>query len=197
MKKLLLLFFFLVIQSVNVFAGRSAADWEVIRSINDQVNASYSYTDRFLGQYRSVDEFIQSGEGGCADFSLAKVHAIQELLPHLKVRWAYGYRTTRSKKGKVAHMVALVEIDGINWVLDNFVSGIYPIQQRQDLLLIFNYIENKSLQRFQAELIDSYGRVSGIRDIVNDQTQQRLAGLFQPSFYPVVQTPSYMVALKY
>ena len=174
----------------------SQGDWQVVRSINEQINTSYRYTDRFIGDYRTVDEFILAGEGGCADFSLAKVHAIKAFLPHINVRWAYGYRMGRSQQDKVAHMVALVELEGQIWVLDNFVSGIYPIQQRTDLKLIFAFNKKDFSDVFYAEIIDKYGKKSDSRDIINLQTQHRLTALYQPPVGSILPSQFYYIVQK-
>ena len=184
----------LVAQFLALSVHGSERDWRVLRLINEQVNTGYRYSDRFIGEYRPVDEFILSGEGGCADFSLAKVHAIKAFLPHLNVRWAYGYRISQLQQDKVAHMVALVELDGEQWVLDNFVGGIYPIQHRQDLRLIFTFNQQDSSEEFHVELIDRYGRKTESRNIVNLQTQRRLAALYQPPLSSILQKTSYLLA---
>ena len=186
----------LVVQLIALSVYGNERDRRALWLINEQVNTGYRYSDRFIGEYRPVDEFILAGEGGCADFALAKVHAIKAFLPHLSVRWAYGYRISQFQQDKVAHMVALVELEGEQWVLDNFVSGIYPIQQRQDLRLIFTFNQQDSSDEFYVELIDHYGRKTESRNIVNLQTQRRLAVLYQPPLGSILQNTSYLLAQK-
>lgn len=129
--------------------GKTAAEAEKLRRVNDFVNGRLAFDDdiSIWGQsdyWATPIELIGQGRGDCEDFSIAKYYSLISLgVPISKLRLVYVKARQEGPIGPIqqAHMVlayyATPNADPL--VLDNLNTEIRPASRRTDLSPIFSF----------------------------------------------------------
>ena len=130
-------------------SGKSAAEAEKLRRVNDFVNGRIAFDDdiSIWGQsdyWATPIELIGQGRGDCEDFSIAKYYSLISLgVPVSKLRLVYVKARQEGPIGPIqqAHMVLAYYAtpNGDPLVLDNLNTEIRPASRRTDLSPIFSF----------------------------------------------------------
>lgn len=107
-----------------------------IHYISDQQNHGVK------DHWQSQRETLQSGQGDCEDYALAKYQALQDLgIPEKELHLFYV-----KNRNNIAHMVLVhTNAEGKSQVLDNESSRVLPTDQRSDLRPVFGFNQLQTL----------------------------------------------------
>lgn len=116
-----------------------------------EINTFFNNTIRYLSDqqqhgvkdhWQSQKETLQSGQGDCEDYALAKYQALQDLgIPEKELHIFYV-----KNRNNVAHMVLVhTNAAGKSQVLDNESRLVLPTSQRSDLRPLFGFNQLQTL----------------------------------------------------
>ena len=125
--------------------GRSGAEAEKLRKVNDFFNRRIAFDDDITiwGQsdyWATPLETIGRGRADCEDFSIAKYYSLLEMgIPLAKLRLVYV--KAQLNGAQQAHMVLAyyASPSAEPLVLDNLITDIRPASRRIDLSPIFSF----------------------------------------------------------
>lgn len=96
--------------------------------------------------WATPDEFIEKGAGDCEDFAIAKFYALKNMgVPVNRLVLAF----VKVRNMPENHVVLLVygDDDSNPFVLDSLMSGMYTLDERRDLLVLFTFDERQIIVR--------------------------------------------------
>ncbi len=121
---------------------RSQSDLERLEQTNRFFNKLTFVNDDKLWQredyWASPNEMLSRGAGDCEDYAIAKFFSLKQAgIDESRLRLAY----VRSLTLNQAHMVLLVipEHGGTALVLDNLITDILPVSDRDDLMPVYAF----------------------------------------------------------
>lgn len=151
---------------------------DLLTDVNDRINAQVRYQAEQPGQdhYQTPKETRERGTGDCEDIAIAKYWELHKQGLHPQLMYCLWDNPKRSewvdipndrdkrrmlKSSREAHMVCLQG----NLVLDNIISEIRTVEERQDLTPVY-VIGHKGLRAWNSNRWMPTGQHSKFKDLI-------------------------------